>query len=163
MENEKKVCKMYTATHLANYFIKNIKNISNIKLIKLVYIAYGVSLAKYDIELFHEGIQAWRLGPVIPSIYHEFKKYGYSNIEDYSYFFEPITDKKVILKIDEEDKQTNEILEAVVAIYGNMSVGELIGRTHNPDTPWSKTYKAGEYDREIDKDDIKEYYQALLT
>ena len=72
----------YIASSIANYFISN-KNldVDNLKLNKLVYISYGFALAcfKEELELFKEPIQAWRLGPVIPSIYHEFKRYGYNS------------------------------------------------------------------------------------
>ncbi len=156
--------KVYTASHIANYFIENQdSDMSNIKLNKLVYIAYGVALASYNRELFHEGILAWRLGPVIPSVYHEFKKYGYGRVKDYSYFLEPMTEKKVKLQIDDQDDQVKQVLEVVNRVYGGMSIGELINKTHNKDTPWSKVYKDNVYEIEIEQNEIKEYYKKFIV
>ena len=113
----------YIASSIANYFISN-KNldVDNLKLNKLVYISYGFALAcfKEELELFKEPIQAWRLGPVIPSIYHEFKRYGYNSIKNLSYFYDPMQEKKIFFSIDEDDTKTKEVLEAVKNNYGNL-------------------------------------------
>lgn len=155
----------YIASSIANYFISN-KNldVDNLKLNKLVYISYGFALAcfKEELELFKEPIQAWRLGPVIPSIYHEFKRYGYNSIKNLSYFYDPMQEKKIFFSIDEDDTKTKEVLEAVKNNYGNLKNSELIGRTHSEDTPWFKNYKENVYNGIIPKEDIKEYYTKLL-
>lgn len=70
----------YLPAHIANFFLWNadkegIKDMTPMKLIKLVYISYAWSLAIYQNKLFNERIEAWRYGPVIPSIYHEFKRW----------------------------------------------------------------------------------------
>ena len=73
---------------VANEFLnlaKEEKNlICNLKLIKLMYVAQGLSLSLLDKELFPEPIEAWRYGPVIPSIYHEFKHFGKDPIDERS-------------------------------------------------------------------------------
>lgn len=53
---------------------------SLLKLIKLVYLAYGWSIA-LDYRLFDEPIVAWKHGPVIRSLYHEFKHFGAAPIK----------------------------------------------------------------------------------
>ena len=69
----------YTAAHIANYILRyfhvNKKEITHLKLQKLLYIAYGWNLVlnKEHPRLFDESIQAWKLGPVIPSVYYYYK------------------------------------------------------------------------------------------
>ncbi len=155
----------YTPSCLANYFIDNLKSVDNLRLNKLIYISYGFALVCFDeeLELFKEPIQAWRLGPVIPSIYHEFKHYGYGVIKSRSYFYDPMQEKKIYFSIAEDDKKTHEVLEAVKSNYGSLPIAELIGRTHNENTPWHNNYKEGFYNKTIPKKDIKKYYAKLLN
>ena len=53
------------------------------KLQKLAYFAHGWNLAIRNTPLINESVEAWKFGPVIPSLYHDVKGYG----------MEPITAK----------------------------------------------------------------------
>ncbi|MGB3515575.1 MAG: type II toxin-antitoxin system antitoxin SocA domain-containing protein [Elainellaceae cyanobacterium] len=69
---------------IADYFI-SIANetgsfISNLKLQKLVYYAQAWHIALYDSPLFEEDFEAWVHGPVIPSLYKEYKSFGWQPI-----------------------------------------------------------------------------------
>jgi uncharacterized phage-associated protein len=69
------------AIDVANYFLSKADPeagdvISNLKLQKLLYYAQGFHLAIYGERLFIEQIKAWKHGPVVPDIYHHFKKHG---------------------------------------------------------------------------------------
>ena len=151
----------YIVPCISNYFIKNLDSVDNLRLNKLAYISYGIAKASFNRELFHEPIQAWNLGPVIPSIYHEFKRFGYQDIKEYSFIYDPITQTKTNPEIDSDDSETIEVLELVKNYYGKMDINELIGRTHNEDTPWRQCYVEGKYNIEIDPNKIKEYYDKL--
>lgn len=69
----------YTAGEVANYILdladRDRVAVTPMKLQKLVYITYGWALALFHLQLFQEKIQAWKHGPVIPSLFHEFKVY----------------------------------------------------------------------------------------
>ena len=82
----------YPAKAVANYFIDIARcegeQLSPMKIQKLVYFAHGWYLALYDEPLLDEKIEAWRYGPVVPSLYHEFKRYGSGTIERYAIDFE---------------------------------------------------------------------------
>ena len=80
--------KIYSASCIANYFIENTKSIDNLRLNKFVYIAYGLALVYKERELFKDRIEAWEYGPVIPAIYHEFKKYKDKKIIEQSYILD---------------------------------------------------------------------------
>lgn len=65
---------------VANYFLDKARedgvDLSPMKLQKLIYFAHGWHLAIYGEPLIDESVEAWAWGPVISSIYHDFKKYG---------------------------------------------------------------------------------------
>lgn len=70
------------ALSVANYFIelahKEGRHITQLGLMKRVYIAHGFSLALNYQSLLDprfDKVEAWRYGPVIPSVYHSFKQY----------------------------------------------------------------------------------------
>ena len=44
------------------------------QILKLVYFCHAWTLALYDRPLIEQPIEAWRYGPVIPDVYHSFKK-----------------------------------------------------------------------------------------
>ena len=74
-----------TAQDVADYFLFLVDdpsgdNLSNLKLQKLVYYAQGFYLAIHDRPLFDDAICAWEHGPVVPSLYRRYKKYGSGGI-----------------------------------------------------------------------------------
>ena len=77
---------MFTPIQIANYFIKSSfrtgDELTPMKLIKLTYIAHGWHLGLYDSELIDEPVYAWKYGPVVQSIYQDFKWYGDNQIAE---------------------------------------------------------------------------------
>ena len=152
--------KIYSASCIANYFIENTKSIDNLRLNKFVYIAYGLALVYKERELFKDRIEAWEYGPVIPAIYHEFKKYKDKKIIEQSYILDQ-NGKKEFPSIDKKDKDAKEVLDAVIEIYGGMSVEKLLDFMHEKNSPWTECYKKGHRNIEIDKKKIKNYYPVF--
>ena len=71
----------YDAATVANRFIElaesdSGRRLTPMQLIKLTYIAHGFSLAIKNRPLLDESVEAWRYGPVIPSLYRKLKSYG---------------------------------------------------------------------------------------
>ena len=72
---------MIPAIEVARYFLSLTDEdagelISNLKLQKLLYYAQGFHLVIYGEPLFPETIEAWAHGPVVTSVYHQYKEYG---------------------------------------------------------------------------------------
>lgn len=91
------------ALSVANYFIdlaqKDNKPIHLLGLVKRVYIAHGFALALLGRELLDsrfDKVEAWRYGPVIPSVYHSFKQYRTKEIKE----------KTVVMEWDAVKKRT---------------------------------------------------------
>ena len=82
----------YTPSHIANFMLSRAENegrdMSPMKLLKLVYIGYGWALAVLDKKLFDEPFYAWDHGPVVRSLYDEFKHFRASPITSYSIDFD---------------------------------------------------------------------------
>jgi|AGTN01.3.fsa_nt_gi Uncharacterized phage-associated protein len=126
--------------------------ITNARLNKLMYFAQAYSLARNGIPLFKDEIKAWKLGPVVPEIYHKYKEYGSSRISGKYAPFDPdaFTEEEYLLLLD------------VVREYGKYSTPTLINISHEPGSPWEYVYcrKQGGV---IDKDAIKDYYRKKAS
>ena len=75
---------MLTANDVADFFLSSIdsepdgENISNLKLQKLLYYAQGTSLSILGRPLFADPIINWQHGPVVSTVYHQYKSHGKS-------------------------------------------------------------------------------------
>lgn len=155
--------KIYTPSHIANFFLgKKKHDIDNLKLNKLVYISLGYHLAVLDKDLFLEDVEAWKYGPVIPSLYHGFKNYGWRVIDKSAQFFNYLTNELWKPEIEKTNEKTITLLESVWKYYGHLSAFELVARTHAIGTPWKATYDPNVYGKKIGKSLIKKYYQNLI-
>ena len=142
---------MGTAKDVANYIINSPIEVDNLKLQKLVYYSQAVHLVLNDkVPLFEEEIEAWQYGPVVPSLYQCYKKYGLDKIRRLQNKpKERLTAKEI------------ESIDLVLDFYGNMSGVELIGRTHQ-ESPWRDVYNPFDKHIIISKDSIYKYYKENL-
>lgn len=158
------------ALSVANYFIdlaqRNNSQITQLGLMKRVYIAYGFCLAMLDKSIFDERfdrVEAWKYGPVIPSVYHSFKQY-----KD-----KPIIEKTVIMEWDEqkgiaryvtpelEEKEVKKVIEFVWNRYRGFTDSEMVSLTHRDGTPWALCYVPN-MNAVIPDSFTKLYYQKLV-
>lgn len=132
--------------------------ISPLKMQKLIYYAYAWNLVKNKKRIFDEQIEAWANGPVVPSLYHELKKYGSSPIDS------------TYIDVDSEAKLTErfpseilDVLDKVYEEYMTRTAFELSVMTHNED-PWSITREGlsptENSSKKISDDLIFKYYNA---
>ena len=141
------IAKWFLSRNNEDYKLGNTDElISNLKLQKLLYYAQGCVLAITDKPLFNDNIVAWEHGPVVPSVYHEYKNNGKSGIE-----FNENYDRSSI------GQQLNDILESVYAEFGQYSARKLRNMTHE-ETPYIKTCKNDVIDNNLIKSYFKENY-----
>nr|VFJ72940.1 MAG: Uncharacterized phage-associated protein [Candidatus Kentron sp. FW] len=157
----------YTPSHVANFFLDKAEEegipITQMKLQKLVYIGYGWCLAVLDVKLFDEHIGVWQHGPVIASLYHEFKRYGSHHIAEKSVKFD--LDNKLTLEpsiphIDKANHKVIEVLTIVWNSYKPLSAWALRDKTHENGTPWS-TAKNNCHDY-LEDDSIKNHFHEKI-
>jgi uncharacterized phage-associated protein len=117
---------------------------------KLVYIAHGWQLGLYGRPLVNEPVLAWKYGPVIPSLYREYKSYGSSPIAN-----------DVPSKPEGFDPEQEDTIEQVWRGYGKRTGVSLSALTHEPGSPWSITVKSLGLNSDISNDLIEDHYKRL--
>lgn len=134
------------------------KQLTIMQLLKLVYIAHGWSLALLQAPLVNEQPEAWQHGPVFPSIYREFRRFGSSAISTKATTpFGQVVEAPL-------DAQQRELVRSVVTSYGHMHAFKLSAITHQLGTPWSETYRGGLGSSQVIPDAlIAEHYQKLAA
>lgn len=138
----------YKAMDIAKYFINELHP-EPLKLQKLLYFAQGFSYAFYDKELFNDDFEAWVHGPVIPSIYHEYKSYEYNPI-DLNY------------NLKDFNKDVIDILEYVKRNYAKYD-GKYLEEITHKEEPWLLSRTGLDPDERSDKTIPKSNIAAYFT
>ena len=151
------------ARYIINYCHDHDMPISNLKLQKLLYLVQGVSLALRDIPMFEDEIEAWDFGPVVPSVYREFKVFGANEIPRIDFYYDMNFNSdtfldKIEVTTENFDNQERIIIEKVIDAFGHLSANELVRLTHAQD-PWKNAYKKSKNET-IKNESIKEYFKA---
>ncbi len=144
----------YSSIAVANCFLeiaaRDGEVLTPMKIQKLVYIAQGWYLGLFKKPLISEDVEAWRYGPVFPTLYKEFELYG----------------GRAILSPLDEDRgshgikaNTRRFLDAVWKAYRKYTAVQLSSLTHKDGTPWEQT----SYKQIIEKDRIQDYYTELAN
>ena len=135
------------------------EGITHLKLQKLLYFSQGVSLAEFDRPLFNDSIEAWSYGPVIKSVYEEFKKYGRNFIE---LTMSENEAKDILYKVS-SGYMAKDILDFVYENYAGYTAWKLVEITHQKGSPWYVTWmkNKGEIGT-IDNSIIKEYFKKEI-
>jgi len=145
---------MHHAKTVADYFLCRSRDfgdyLTNLKLQKLLYYAQAWNLALHDEPLFKDKIEAWIHGPVVASVYGQFKSFRWN----------PITENVPRPQLVEAA-----LLDEILEKYGRFSALDLERMTHS-ETPW-KTARAGlppdvNCRREIGVNDMRVYFKSLL-
>jgi len=160
------------AISLANYFVglalTNSVDLFQLGLMKRVYITHGFCLAIHDksaLDPRYDVVEAWKYGPVIPSVYHSFK-HNRNN---------PIAEKAVIINIEpspysvdiktpeltDEDADVKNIADMVWNRYLGISDSQMVELTHRKGTPWGMCYRHGQT-CEIPDLYTKAFYKKLI-
>ncbi len=167
----------YDAKAIANHFLKIAaeqgQRITPMQMLKLVYFAHGWHLALTGEPLINELVEAWEYGPVIPSLYHEFKKFGNQPIIEDAISLRA-DGMKLYMHRDSLDDETDltrkefvdRLLRRVWENYGKLNGIQLSKLTHLHGSPWDATRRKGDNANlkgvDIPNEEIREYFTKLL-
>ena len=147
--------KFVKSLDIANYFFLLVQkkggSITNKKLQKVLYYSQAWSLALRGVPLFEDPIEAWIHGPVVPKVYHHYKKSG----------FGPISIKPVTSSLSLE---IQEFLDEVWRVYGKYDAEYLEILSHS-EAPWILARGNIEADKACDNvishESMRSFYSAL--
>ena len=141
------ICMEYKALDVAKYIIdkctRDRKPISNLQLQKILYFIQKECLKNGTIA-FHDDIEAWQFGPVVPDVYYRFCGAGAM----------PIT----LTFNDLELKSCNQnIFDKVIEERRGQMPWNLVNETHTEGGAWDRVYQSGKGDKKpIPLDYIRE-------
>ncbi len=141
---------------------------TQMKLQKLLYFAHGWHLALYDAPLVDETFQAWPYGPVLPTVYHEFKSFGVLGITTLGTEIVSLPTGElnwVPPVIADLTGIVQPLLEKIWEVFGTYSGGQLSDMTHAKGSPWKQIHdRYGDTRNVAIPDDlIKDYFKGLMT
>lgn len=155
---------LYSPKSIANYFIDLAKargeRLSPMKLQKLVYYALGWYAGHTGRPLVDEPVEAWQYGPVIPSLYQEFRKFGSGQITERATELDDNFELREVPPPD--DPNVRKFLDNVWSSYGHFTAIKLSDMTHAEGGPWDQTWSEslGVRGTDIPFERIKQYFQS---
>lgn len=129
-----------------------ITGVTPMQLLKLVYIAQGYMLAKNDVPLISEPIEAWQYGPVVRSVYEALREFR-SDPVTFVPYAPPVMFSPHELAI----------MRDVAHKYGGADGVRLSAATHQPGTPWSIAWNTSGMNSVIPNESIKHFYRYILS
>lgn len=131
----------YSAKAVSNFFLSKSRRITQMKLHKLLYFAHGWHLGLTSLPLLDEMVEAWPDGPVVPSVFHEFKTFGIRPITCFAREFNPDEFRRdIVPPVDAGDAFVHDLLERIWKVYNGFSDDQLFHMTRAVGSPWSKTH-----------------------
>lgn len=155
----------FSPATVANLFLSKATSdsraITPMQLIKLVYIAHGWHLGYFKTPLISEQVEAWRYGPVVPTLYQSLKKYGKSGVTS------PLPTNTIFSREAAIEGDSADLLDSVWRSYARYSGIELSTMTHRAGTPWDKAWNqrggSAIESMPIPEDDIRDHYEQKIA
>lgn len=143
---------MASAHDVARYILREQGTLSTVKLQKLVYYSQAWHLVWEDAPLFHERIEAWANGPVVPDLYGEHRgEFQRSSWKRGSIQNLTVSERAAI--------------DSVLAFYGPKDAWYLSELTHR-EQPWKEARQGlpagARGSSEITTASMAEYYGSLV-
>lgn len=161
----------YKAKSIANAFLtlanRDGENVDPLKLQKLMYFANGYYYAEKDIPLINEYFEAWDYGPVVPTVYYEFKEYGDKPIKRFAYTFDYKSGRVIAAPQPVGDQDAENVIAWVWDNYKSFSGVELSNMTHKDKSPWHyarvRASNSGMRNERLELNEIKDHFKALAA
>ena len=128
-------------------------SLDHLDLQKILYLAHMFYLGTTHTPLFISHFNAWKYGPISPTLYYRIKMFGSDSVTNVFSDVPTISDSNVTY-----------ILDRAYDILGNLGSGKLVAATQRHDGAWAKNYvpggkETGYLDNIIPNDDIFDEFQ----
>ena len=122
------------------------------QILKLVYITHGYSLGVRGVPLIPNRVEAWKFGPVIPTLYHSIKHWRDKPVG-----------QLVTTGLEDFADGDREFVQAIFEAYKDSDGIELSNLTHRTGTPWAEVYREGVANIPIPDDLIQHHYSEIIS
>ncbi|MEW6539174.1 MAG: type II toxin-antitoxin system antitoxin SocA domain-containing protein [Pseudomonadota bacterium] len=151
---------------VANYLLDKADEkgleLTNLAINKVLYFCHAWYLATKGEPLLLGAFEAWDHGPVVPTVYHQFKSYGRDRITGRATVIDFETGVDVVAKAQFSAEEI-EYLEKMLNFYGTRSGSTLRNMSHEPGAPWDVVrVKSDEPGMVIPNSLIEEYFRDRL-
>lgn len=162
----------YKAKQVANAFITLANRdglpIDPMKLQKLLFYANGYYVAERDGQpLINEYFEAWDYGPVVPTVYYEFREYKDRPIRRFAYTWNEALRRMIIAPQPVNDPVAEETISWVWNNYKQFSGRELSDMTHKDGAPWSqarfRAANSGMRNERLEIKEIRDHFAQLAA
>lgn len=123
--------------------------IDSLKLQKLLYFAQALSLVRNNKRIFRNLILAWKHGPVVRSVYNQYKHSGKKHLH--------CSHEAIVDSLTKKDVQ---VIEDTLETFKNYTGGQLTDITHKH-RPWKDVFEEDK-NKQITPKRLKEYYTHVL-
>ena len=152
---------------VTHYINQKGDTVSHKKLQKLLYYVEAWNLVHLGTPIIDEDFEAWVHGPVLPSLYHELKEFGYNDLSIVC--DEEDTPDEHIESIIEKNKLSEDQIDIIYSVldkYGRLNSMQLELLTHS-EAPWINARKDIPPHRSckniISKEEMKEFYSNIIS
>lgn len=136
---------MYEAKAVANFLLDLAAGegvaLTNMELLKHIYFAHGLHLASTNAPLISNRIEAWEYGPVIRSVYEEFKKFGSDPITARATKID-LSSGEILVAVEKFPIEIQDLIRFSFGYYSRYGAFELSRMTHEVDGPWDRVWNA---------------------
>ncbi|MYB47332.1 MAG: DUF4065 domain-containing protein [Cenarchaeum sp. SB0662_bin_33] len=159
----------HSALWVADYIVATGAGVlTPLHVLKLTYMSHGYTWGIVGHKLISDKVEAWKYGPVIPTVYEALSKYGSREVDALHYCGTPISSEDNVQKRVEElgsrfSEKEKEVIDCVVDVYKDWTAGQLITLMHREGTPWSQYYVKGGVNIIIPDSVTKTYYEELVN
>lgn len=121
-------------------------SISQLSLQKILYFVHGKYLTETGKPLLSGSFEAWRYGPVHPTIYSAFKSFGSNPIIGRA-TIRNLNSKIDVVVTEPSDPKLRLFIRQTASAYLSMPPGRLVDLSHAPNSPWDVATLASGTDR----------------
>lgn len=138
--------------HIIQRSVESNNLLTPLQINKIVYFCHGWMLGIYSESLYWQNVHAWRLGPVVPDVYHSLKHFGGAPVST------------LVHAPEFESYNSNElaVMNRIYDHYSQFDGRQLSTMTHEPGTPWHVTWNRFGQNHPISNDLIERYFAARV-